>query len=283
MKKPSLSDGVRYILIATFMFSLMQIGVKWLSHIPSYEIVTFRAVISLVVCWFLLKRAGISPWGNNKPWLIARGAAGTVALTLFFYTLQRMPLASAVTLQYLSPIFTVIIAGVMLKEPPRPVQWLFFVVSFVGVVMIKGFDPRVTPVDVTLGVTAALFSAIAYNIIRKVREDDHHLVVVFYFPLVTVPVIGTYTAFHWVMPAPVDWLVLLVIGICVTIAQIYMTRAYQVERAANISNFNYLGVVFALVFGLMIFGEHVAWLALGGIVLIIFGTVMSSRYRRAEP
>lgn len=281
MRRPEVSDGVRYILIATFMFALMQVGVKWLSHIPSHEIVTFRAVISLIVCWVLLRRAGISPWGNNKRWLIARGLAGTVALTLFFYTLQRMPLASAVTLQYLSPIFTIIIAGVMLGEPPRPIQWLFFVVSFAGVLMIKGFDPRVSPLDVVLGVTAAFASGVAYNIIRKVRNDDHHLVVVFYFPLVTVPIIGTYTALHWVMPSPVDWVVLLVIGICVTIAQIYMTRAYQAERAANISNFNYLGVVFALAFGLVIFGEHIEPLALVGIVLIIVGTLMSSKYRRA--
>lgn len=282
MRRPEVSDGVRYILIATFMFALMQVGVKWLSHIPSHEIVTFRAVISLIVCWVLLRRAGISPWGNNKRWLIARGLAGTVALTLFFYTLQRMPLASAVTLQYLSPIFTIIIAGVMLGEPPRPIQWLFFVVSFAGVLMIKGFDPRVSPLDVVLGVTAAFASGVAYNIIRKVRNDDHHLVVVFYFPLVTVPIIGTYTALHWVMPSPVDWVVLLVIGICVTIAQIYMTRAYQAERAANISNFNYLGVVFALAFGLVIFGEHIEPLALVGIVLIILGTLMSSRYRLSE-
>lgn len=282
MRRPEVSDGVRYILIATFMFALMQVGVKWLSHIPSHEIVTFRAVISLIVCWVLLRRAGISPWGNNKRWLIARGLAGTVALTLFFYTLQRMPLASAVTLQYLSPIFTIIIAGVMLGEPPRPIQWLFFVVSFAGVLMIKGFDPRVSPLDVVLGVTAAFASGVAYNIIRKVRNDDHHLVVVFYFPLVTVPIIGTYTALHWVMPLPVDWVVLLVIGICVTIAQIYMTRAYQAERAANISNFNYLGVVFALAFGLVIFGEHIEPLALVGIVLIILGTLMSSRYRLSE-
>ncbi|MBD3402995.1 EamA family transporter [candidate division GN15 bacterium] len=267
------------MLIATFMFALMQVGVKWLKHIPSYEIVFFRAIVSLVVCWVLLKRAGISPWGNNKPLLIARGAAGTVALTTFFYTLQAMPLASAVTIQYLSPIFTIIIAGIMLKEPPRPIQWIFFVISFAGVLMIKGFDPRVAPLDVGLGVMAAMFSGLAYNFIRKVRNDDHHLVVVFYFPLVTVPVIGTYTAFNWVMPNPLDWVILLIIGICVTIAQVYMTRAYQADRASNISNFNYLGVVFALAFGLTIFGEHIEPLAFGGIVLIVFGTLMSSRYR----
>lgn len=274
--------GVRYILIATVMFALMNVGVKYLSHIPAHEVVFFRALISLLVCLVLLRRAGISPWGNNRKILLGRGIAGTIALTMYFYTLQNMPLASAVTIQYMSPIFTIIIAGVMLKEPPRPIQWLFFLVSFAGVLMIKGFDPRVSPTDLAIGITAAMSSGLAYNFIRKLRGQDHPLVVVFYFPLVTVPVIGAWTFTHWVSPSAVDWLVLLIIGICVTIAQVYMTRAYQLEKAANISNFNYLGVVFAIAFGFIIFGEVLTPLGIAGIILIVFGVAMSSRYRQKD-
>ncbi len=274
--------GVRYILIATVMFALMNVGVKYLSHIPAHEVVFFRALISLIVCLVLLRRARISPWGNNRKVLLGRGIAGTIALTMYFYTLQNMPLASAVTIQYMSPIFTIIIAGFMLKEPPRPIQWLFFLVSFGGVLMIKGFDPRVSPTDLMIGVTAAMSSGLAYNFIRKLRGQDHPLVVVFYFPLVTVPVIGVWTFTHWVSPSLIDWLVLVIIGICVTVAQVYMTRAYQLEKAANISNFNYLGVVFAIIFGYIIFGELLTPLGVAGIILIVFGVAMSSRFRQKD-
>jgi drug/metabolite transporter (DMT)-like permease len=209
-----------------------------------------------------------------------RGLAGTVALVMYFYTLQNMPLASAVTIQYLSPIFTIIIAGMMLREPPRPIQWLFFVISFGGVLLIKGFDPRVSPTDLIIGISAAIFSALAYNFIRKLKSSDHPLVVVFYFPLVTVPIIGTYTAFNWVDPQPVEWLILILIGLATTAAQIFMTRGYQLEPAANVSIYNYLGTIYAIIFGYIIFDEFITVLAYLGIALILFGVIMSSRYRR---
>jgi len=260
-----LTPGVRYILASTFFFALMNIGVKYLADIPAHEVVFFRALVSLIVCYFLILRKGLNPWGNNKPVLILRG---------------NMPLASAATIQYLSPIFTIIIAGFLVKETTRPVQWLFFIISFAGVIMIKGFDPRVTPPDLMIGVAAAVGSGFAYNFIRKLKDHDHPLVVVFYFPLVTVPLIGVYTATHWVSPKPLEWLILILIGLVVTVAQIFMTKGYQLERASNVSNFNYLGVVFALGFGFLLFDELVEPLGLAGIALIIGGVIMSSRYRK---
>jgi drug/metabolite transporter (DMT)-like permease len=275
-----MTKGVKYILIATVFFALMNIGVKYLDRIPAHEIVLFRALVSLVVCYYLVKRQGLNPWGNNKPLLVARGLAGTIALVMYFYTVQRMPLASAVTIQYLSPIFTIIIAGFMLKESTRLVQWLFFLISFAGILLIKGFDTRVTPGDLAIGVASALFSGFAYNFIRKLKDDDNALVVVFYFPLVTVPLIGTYTVFHWVTPNAVEWALLVAIGLVVTVAQIYMTKAYQAERASNVSNFLYLGTVYALAVGFFLFDEMLQPLSLAGIALIIFGVLMSTRYRK---
>jgi len=255
----------------------MNVGVKYIHDIPSYEIVFFRALVSLVVGYALIRRKGLNPWGNNKPLLIYRGIAGTIALMMYFYTLQHMPLASAVTIQYLSPIFTILIAGIMLKEPARPIQWLFFAISFIGVLMIKGFDMRITVFGLAIGVTAAIFSGLAYNFIRKLKDYDHHLVVVFYFPLVTVPTIGIYTLTHWVTPGMIDLLILILIGLATTVAQIYMTKAYQSEKAANISNFNYLGTIYALILGYFLFGELIGAPALLGIGLIIFGVAMCTR------
>jgi len=106
--------------------------------------------------------------------------------------------------------------------------------------------------------------------------------VVFYFPLVTVPIVGTYTLFHWVSPNFTEWLVLILIGLATTVAQIYMTRAYHLDKAANISNYNYLGIVYAIVIGFFIFGETVNVLAYFGITLIIFGIFMSSRFRQSS-
>ncbi len=274
-----MTKGIQYILLATLFFTFMSIGVKYLQTIPSYEIVFFRALVSLIVCYVMVKHQRIHPWGNDKINLLLRGTFGTAGLLMYFYTIQQMPLASAVTIQYLSPIFTIIIAGFMLKEYPRPIQWFFFLLSFSGVIMIKGFDPRILPFDVVIGVSAAICSGFAYNFIRKLKESDHPLVVVLYFPLVTVPIVGTYTMMHWVQPQPIEWLILLTVGIATTFAQIFMTKAYQLERAANVSNFNYLGSVYALVVGYFIFGESIGLLGMVGMVVIFGGVLLSAKFK----
>nr|MBN2276626.1 DMT family transporter [candidate division Zixibacteria bacterium] len=268
------------MLLSTIFFAIMNIGVKYLDRIPAHEIVLFRALITLVVGYFMIIGKKLNPWGNNKKYLLLRGLTGTIALICYFYTLQHMPLASAVTIQYLSPLFTIIIAAYFLREPARPIQWLFFILAFAGVIMVKGFDPRVTVWDLVIGIVAALFAGFAYNFVRKLKDFDHPLVVVFYFPLVTVPVVGVYCLFHWVMPVSYEWLILLAIGLATTAAQVYMTMAYQAETASNISIFNYLGTVYAIIIGLSLFDETISALGYAGFVLIIFGVVMSQRFRR---
>ena len=201
---------------------------------------------------------------------------------MYFYTLQNIPLASAVTIQHLSPIFTIIIAGFMLKEYSRPVQWLFFAIAFGGVIMIKGFDARVTMLELVMGVSAAFFAGLAYNYVRKLKDYDHPLVVVFYFPLVTVPAIGVYSLTNWVQPTGLELLILILIGLFTTLAQIYMTKAYYLEKAADVTIFNYLGVVYAIIIGYIFFAESLELGGMGGITLIIVGVLMSLRYKRTS-
>src|SRR6476661_707578 len=100
------SRGVRNMLLATFAFAVMNVFVKQLDRIPAMEIVFFRCLVSGLICGVVIARQRMDWQGNNHTLLIARGTFGTLALFTFFITLQRMPLATAVTIQYLSPIFT---------------------------------------------------------------------------------------------------------------------------------------------------------------------------------
>lgn len=276
----TLSPGVKYIILSTFFFALMNMGVKYLDHIPAHEIIFFRALITLIIGYILIKRERLSPWGNNRKILLLRGISGTVALLCYFYTLQTMPLASAVTIQYLSPIMTIFISALFLKEPAGKWQWLFFLLAFGGVVMVKGFDPRVSIPELAVGIVSAIGSAIAYNLIRKLKDFDHPLVVVFYFPLVTLPIVGIYSLFHWVPPQADDWLIIIFIGVATTIAQIFLTRAFHADKASNIGIFNYLGIIYAIATGFFIFDETIAPLAYAGFALIIFSVIMAQRHRQ---
>lgn len=275
-----ISQGVRYMLLATFLFACMNALVKLVPHIPAVEVVFFRCIISLVMSYAALKSQRVPVLGHNKPLLIARGLAGTLALVLYFIMLQQIPLATAVTLQFLSPIFTAIIGIFLLKEKVKLWQWLFFLTSFCGLLVVNGFDTRIATIHLLMGILAAVGSGMAYNIIRKLRESEHPLVIVLYFPLVTLPLSGVYSVWHWVPPVGWDWLVLLAIGILTQAAQYLMTKAYQQEEVAKVANLNYLGLVYALLIGFIFFGETFNFMTFMGMGLVMAGVILNVWYKQ---
>lgn len=281
-----LSLGQRYILISSFFFALMNICVKAIANLPTHEIVFFRGLIALGICSVMIRRKRLSFWGTHKKYLIIRGIAGTCALGLYFYTIRVMPLASAVTLGTLSPIFTTVLACFIVKEGVSPKKLFFYAVAFIGVALIKGFDPRVSTVEIGLGVLAAFFAGLAYNMIRLLKDKEDPLIIILYFPLFTVPIVGSYTLSHWIWPTASECLLLGAVGISVQIAQIYMTKGYQAEPASNVAYFNYVGVLLALLFGYTLFGEVLTLYSLTGIVVILIG-VMGATWtkdrREVEP
>jgi drug/metabolite transporter (DMT)-like permease len=270
-----MSKGVGFMLISTFAFSLMQLCVKFLPHLPTHELILFRSLVSLVLSLGFLVPRRISPWGNNRKLLVLRGVFGMLALSLFFVTLQELPLASAVTIQYLSPIFTSIFAIFLLKERMRPRKWVFIAIAFAGVVVLKGFDDRVSTTYFLLGILSALFAGGAYNCIRLLRGVDHPVVVVFYFPLIAAPVMAVLSFYDWVMPQDMDWVWLLLLGIFTQVGQVYMTKALQAENANIVTSMKYLGAVYALLYGYFLFDETYGLLSLIGIGMVLLGVVLN--------
>ncbi|PIQ24584.1 EamA family transporter [bacterium (Candidatus Blackallbacteria) CG17_big_fil_post_rev_8_21_14_2_50_48_46] len=274
--------GIAEMLISTFFFALMNFCVKGLPGIPTHEMVFFRALGVFTLSGLSLWKLKISPWGQKKSWLLLRGLYGTLGLSLYFWTLKNMPLASAVTIQYLSPIFSTVVAIWLLKEVPPRRQWLFFGISILGVMLIKGFDTRIAWLPLVAGIGAAICSALAYNYVRKLRGLDHPLVTVFYFPLVTLSLVSPYTLTHWVRPHGQEWLWLGLIGIFTHFAQYYLTKALQAEKMAIISQLNYIGVAYALAMGWFFFHEQIPPLAILGLGLVIAGVVLGNTLGRKQ-
>src|SRR5262245_14245531 len=201
------------MFISTLAFSLSYAFVKQISHIPTMEVAYFRCAIASVFCVIGLHRAGVNWKGSNRKLLLLRGFFGTTSLYLFFYTLQHIPLAGAVTIQYLSPIFTTIIAIFVLKESVKLPQWLFYAVAFGVVLLIEQFDPRISPFFLITGITAAFCSGVAYNLVRSLREKEHPLTIVLHFQLFGAVVCFFAMWFDWKTPIGWDWFYLLLIGI----------------------------------------------------------------------
>ena len=110
LERFGLSRGIRFSILAVFIFSLMNICIKKLPHIPAIEIVFFRTIISFFVTLFALKIRSIPLFGSNRTILLLRGLCGTLALLLLFTTIQNIPLATAVIIFNLSPLFTALLA-----------------------------------------------------------------------------------------------------------------------------------------------------------------------------
>ena len=154
----------------------------------------------------------------------------------------------------------------------RSWQWAFYAISFLGVVVMKQSDARIELPVLAMGIGAAALAGFAYNCVRKLKDYDEPIVVIFYFPLVTLPLITPWTVTHWVAPAGwEEWVLLLVIGLLTQFAQFFMTKSYQAERAGKVANIGYMGTVYALIFGYIFFGEIFGWQSIVGMALVFVG------------
>lgn len=277
-----ISAGVRAMFLSTFFFAMANVCVKQVAHLPAMEIVFFRCLLGVAFCFYGLRRAGGSVIGTNHRILALRGIFGTVALYFFFVTVQNIPLASAMTIQYLSPIFTTIIAIFVLKESVKAFQWFCYALAFLGVLFIEQFDVRVTFLFLALGVTSAFCSGVAYNLVRTLRMREHPLTVVFHFQFVGLIVGLAFTLFDWKTPMLWDWFFLFLIGAFSQLGQIFLTNALQKERAASVAIVNYTGLIYGLLIGWLIFGETQTLESMLGMILVVAGVVLSVIYSRRQ-
>ena len=268
------------MFISTLAFALANVFVKQVAHLPTMEIVFFRCAFGVVFCYLGLRRANADWRGSNRKLLLLRGLFGTTALYFFFLTVQHIPLASAMTIQYLSPIFTTIIAIFLLKESVKITQWIFYALAFAGVLFIGQFDVRVSGFFLALGIVSAFCSGVAYNLVRTLREREHPLTVVMHFQLVGLIVGFLFTIFDWQTPRGWDWLYLLLIGAASQFGQIFLTNALQKERAASVAIVNYTGLIYGLLIGWFVFGEAQTVESLAGMIFVVIGVVLSVIYSK---
>jgi drug/metabolite transporter (DMT)-like permease len=279
-KTAFLTAGVKFMFISTACFTVMQVGIKQYSSIHVFEHAFFRSLITWLLSVVFLLYARVPLIGKHQKLLFFRSLVGTVSMFCFFYMLQNMPLGSAVALKYLSPVFTAIFAVFLLKEKPKSVQWLYFLMAFSGVLMLKGFDTRISMFDLGVGLVSAVLGGLLYIIIRKIGDDDHPLVVVQHFMAVSTIVAAVLMIPHWKTPAASEGTGLLVIGFFGFVAQLYMTKAFQEkEEASYLAIWKYLEAIYALLIGFFWFGETYSVLSFLGIILIFFGLILTVRLK----
>lgn len=261
----------------------MSACVKYVSNygIPVFEIVAARALVSLIISYIDVKRKGISVWGNNKPLLFVRGAVGTAALMCVYYAVTTLPLAEATILQYVHPVFTALLGVLFLKERIQTSTMICIAFCLAGLfVMVQpNMSSDITndlPLfSIMIALIGAFGSSIAYVIVRRLSQTEDSSVIIFYFPLVALPVSLALIWNDFVWPSLFITLMLVLVGVFTQIGQYGLTKAMQTQAAGKASAYSYVQIVFSALLGVWIFNEVPSiWTYLGG-GLIVTGALIN--------
>ncbi|WP_405410150.1 DMT family transporter [Maribacter sp. Asnod1-A12] len=264
-----MKKAILFMIISTFSFSLMNSFVKYLDHFPTFEIVFFRTIGSLILGTSYIIIKGIPILGNSRKFMIFRALAGLTAMSLFFMSLKYLPVGTAVSLRYLAPVYAAIFAVFFLKERLKPIQWFLFLFAFAGVLVLKGFDNNINTTGLLLVLAASIFSGLVYVLIRKIGNSDHPLVIVNYFMFTGTVIGGILSISNWVTPIGIDWLLLSSLGIFGFFGQVFMTKAFQIAKTNLVAPLKYIEVIFTIMVGIFWFGDFYSIWSLLGIVMIV--------------
>ncbi|WP_225323068.1 DMT family transporter [Synechococcus sp. RSCCF101] len=277
----------RFVVASALSFSLMTVCVKQLAgRIPVAEVLLARSLITLAITAVLLRREGVWPWGHRRGWLVLRGLVGTGALLCVFAAITRLPLATATVLQYTYPTFTAVMGWLLLKEQVARRLAVAVLLGWTGVLLVvepswlsgaaaRGLDP----LSVAIALGGALMTSLAYVCVRHLGRSEHPLVIVFYFPLVSVPIVLPAVLGNFVMPIGSDWLWLLGVGVFTQLGQVWITRGLTLLPAARATAISYVQVVFASLWGVWLFAEPIDGWMVSGAAVVLLATVLSASAR----
>ena len=272
-------SSIRFMILSTLSFALMNALVKYLISYHTFQLVFFRSLGSLILTFSILKSKNIPLLGNQKTLLLIRGLVGVSAMILFFLGIQSIGVASSVTLRYTSPIFAAILAVIFFKEKIKIPQWTFFILAFFGVYLIKSFQPLSSSIGVLLVLGAAFLSAIVYLIISKIGDNDHPVTIVHYFMFIATLVGGIGSIFFWKTPELKELLLLISLGFFGFFGQYYMTLAFQNYKPHLVAPFKYVEVFFTFTMSIFLLDEAYDLVQILGAVLIIVALLLNIWYK----
>jgi len=277
-----------WMLVASLCFACMGVCVKLGAAVfSSAELVFYRGLIATVILFGYIRMRGWSLATPHWKAQLVRGVTGFIALVLYFFAIGALPLATAVTLNYTSPLFLALLLTFWSGEKLRPSLTLALAIGFAGVVLL--LQPTLVEdqwLAALLGLASGLLAGVAYLNVRNLGElGEPEWRTVFYFSF-----IATLGGLPWVLASdPVHGfdgrgvLLLLGVGVFGAIAQLAMTRAYRYGKTLVSASLAYSTVIFSSLFGILIWHEVLPWISWLGIVLIIASGVTASLRSRAAP
>lgn len=274
--------------LSAFFFAVMAAGAKLLGgRVGPQEVILVRGVLNAAFMLWLLRRRGLS-WRPGRPLLLVlRGALGHFALSCYFWSVARQPLATAVLLQQVHPVFTAVLAAWFLAEKPGKRFVPAFLLAASGVAMLV---PRGTAfagpqglAPILVGLLGAFLSAAAYVTVRDASRTEHEETIVLWFPLTSVPLAAAGTLLEGpVLPTPADWAWLVFIAAAGQLGQLFLTRGLARVPAGRATLANPLTIAFGAVLGWLAFGEPLGLATLAGGTAIVAAVLLAGGGREKE-
>lgn len=276
------------MLVAGLLFAVMGVFVKIGVHqgFAPAELVFYRSLVGLVVILAIVRHWRFSLRTDHLRSHVYRGLTGFGSLGLYFYAISQLPLATAATLNYTSPLFLAVLSAMVLRERVAPGVLVACLVGFVGVTLLlrPTFESHQTVAGVA-GLASGLFASIAYLNVKQLGSlGEPSWRVVFYFTLISTLGAGVWMGIGRFHPLALEDVGIIAgIGASATFAQLAMTRAYQEGETLVVGSLAYSTVVFASLFGVFLWDESLgpwSWLAIG--VIVASGVVATLAAPRQE-
>lgn len=272
--------GAYYAIASAIMFATMGVAVRTASgELPNEMLVFFRNSFGLLTLlpWVYrhggLKLLPTQRFGGH----LLRALAGLTAMYLFFYAIAHLKLAEAVLLNYTSPLFTAPIALIWLRERLPIATLLAVVIGFIGVGLILKPGTGVFSHAAVIGLISGFFAALAMVSIRRISATEPTIRTVFYFSSIATLVSAVPLWWCWQTPSWKMLGIMAVAGFFATKGQLLLTKSYSLAPAAQIGAFTYVSVLFAGIYGWLLWREQLDEYTVVGAVLIVTAGALALR------
>ena len=269
------------MFLSAFSFCLMTIFVKLASvKLGTMQIVLVRGIFTFLFTFVLLKTNKVELWGRNYKILILRGITGSIALYFVFESIQRFSLSEATSIQYLYPIFTTILASFILSEKVYRKIFISVILGFLGVFILLKFPfiyekESISIQSLIIALSGAFLTALAYVLVRLASKiNESPFLIMFYFPLFTIPMSLPFAILEWQSPNLYGWCILLMVGICTQLGQMFLTFGYKLLPASNAALASYIQVPLSALFGYILFFESISYNFIFGSIIIFISIVL---------
>ena len=258
-------------------FSIMDICVKWLDYYPVGQVLFLRFFIGFIPIFFIIPREKLlSFYKTSRPGLHAfRAFTGAAAIIALFIGLRELPLADVVSLTFGGPIFVTVASIFFLSEKVGIKRWSAVFLGFIGMLLIV--QPAFIDLNfyyITPIVFCIFFACVAISV-RSLSKTEPNYRIAFYFTLLCT-ILGIATIFKgdWVLPTKIDLVIFIIMGLCGSVANLLLTQSYRLAEASLVTPIKYLSLVFAIVFGFLIWSEIPKLLTLFGALLVITSSLI---------